>query len=84
MSSGGRRNGKTYTGNCKFELVRIAATAKQCEFKRVVCKHCGITIEYVPNEVRNLYSGTDIGGGPDGAAGFNCPKCYGVIVTKSW
>lgn len=38
----------------------------------------------VPNEVRNLYRGTDIGGGPDGADGFNCPKCNGQIVTKSW
>ena len=43
--------------------------------KQVICRSCGVTIEYVPNDVVALRRGTDIGGGPDGADGFKCPKC---------
>lgn len=52
--------------------------------KRIVCKGCGATIEYVPNDVRTLWSGTDYGGGPDGAEGFNCPECGKQVITKRW
>lgn len=52
--------------------------------KTIVCQNCGATIEYVPNDVRTLWSGTDYGGGPDGAMGFNCPKCSKEVHTKRW
>jgi predicted RNA-binding Zn-ribbon protein involved in translation (DUF1610 family) len=52
--------------------------------KQAVCQNCGATIEYVPNDVRTLWSGTDYGGGPDGAMGFNCPKCGKEVYTKRW
>jgi len=52
--------------------------------KQVVCLHCGATIEYVPNDVETLWSGTDMGGGPDGAMGFKCPNCNKQIITKRW
>jgi hypothetical protein len=52
--------------------------------KRITCRHCAAIVEYTPNEVRNLWSGTDYSGGPDGAAGFNCPGCGGEIQTKRW
>ena len=52
--------------------------------KQVTCGGCGATVEYVPNDVRLLWSGTDAGGGPDGARGFNCPSCRKEIHTERW
>lgn len=52
--------------------------------KRATCRHCGTINEYWPNEVRNLHSGRDIGGGSDGADGFNCVGCGQEIYTRTW
>jgi len=52
--------------------------------KRITCRKCAAIVEYTPNEVRNLYSGTDYGGGPAGADGFSCPGCGQNIITRSW
>lgn len=52
--------------------------------KRVTCQNCAALVEYTPGEVRNLYSGTDYGGGSDGADGFNCPGCGKEVYTRSW
>jgi predicted RNA-binding Zn-ribbon protein involved in translation (DUF1610 family) len=52
--------------------------------KEVVCQGCGATIEYVPNDVVTLWSGTDYGGGPDGAEGFKCPECGKNVILKRW
>lgn len=54
--------------------------------KEIVCRGCGATIEYVPNDVKTLWSGTDYGGGPDGAKGFRCPNrgCNHQIITEQW
>lgn len=52
--------------------------------KRITCRKCASIVEYTEGEVRNLYSGTDYGGGPDGADGFACPNCGKDIYTRSW
>lgn len=52
--------------------------------KRITCRGCGAVNEYAPNEVRTLWSGTDYGGGPDGAKGFNCAGCGKEIQTERW
>jgi hypothetical protein len=52
--------------------------------KRATCRHCGAINEYMPKEVRVLWSGTDYGGGPDGAEGFNCANCSEHVITKRW
>lgn len=52
--------------------------------KTITCCSCAHKIAYAQGEVRNLYTGTDYGGGPDGADGFNCPNCNEIIVTRSW
>ena len=54
--------------------------------KTIICQNCGAKIEYVPNDVRLLWSGTDISGGPDGAKGFTCPvtSCSSNIVVERW
>lgn len=52
--------------------------------KRILHKHCGRTIEYVPADVITLWSGTDYGGGPDGAKGFKCPHCRENVILERW
>jgi predicted RNA-binding Zn-ribbon protein involved in translation (DUF1610 family) len=52
--------------------------------KRKICEGCGSTIEYVPNDVITLWSGTDYGGGPDGATGFKCPTCNKNVIITRW
>lgn len=42
--------------------------------KRCVCKNCGATLEYTPNDVEyKTYQ--DYGGGSDTYAEFLCPNC---------
>jgi len=52
--------------------------------KRIVCPHCGVTIEYVPIDVGMLWQGRDMSGGPDGAKGFDCPNCHDQVITEQW
>ncbi len=52
--------------------------------KRITHSECGAIIEYFPNDIRLLWSGTDYGGGPDGAKGFTCPQCGKDVITESW
>lgn len=51
---------------------------------RITHKACGKIIEYVPNDVVNLWSGTDYSGGADGADGFKCPGCGGDVIIRRW
>lgn len=52
--------------------------------KRITCGECAARVEYTPNEVVTLWSGTDYGGGPDGATGFKCPGCGENIIITRW
>ena len=52
--------------------------------KHITCRKCAAIVEYTAGEVRNLWSGTDYGGGSDGADGFNCPSCGKEIHTSRW
>jgi hypothetical protein len=52
--------------------------------KQAVCRGCGATLEYVPNDVILLWSGKDYSGGSDGAKGFKCPKCGKDVITERW
>lgn len=56
----------------------------QARVKQTTCAKCASRIEYTPGEVRTLWSGTDYGGGPDGAKGFPCPKCGQDVITERW
>ncbi len=51
--------------------------------KEVVCRHCGATLQYIPNEVQS-YHGRDYSGGADGYEWVNCPNCGGEAVVWSW
>ena len=52
--------------------------------KKITCRNCAAMLEYTPSEVRNLWSGSDYGGGSAGADGFNCPSCGEEVRTHSW
>ncbi len=62
----------------------VAVGVDQSVAKRATCRGCGTVNEYMPNEVRNLWSGKDYSGGADGADGFNCVRCGAEIHTKRW
>ena len=51
--------------------------------KQIVCRNCGVTLEYVPKDVIILWKGTDYGGGADGAKGFKCPNCNENVGKKN-
>ncbi|MFC1638020.1 hypothetical protein ACFL2R_01210 [Patescibacteria group bacterium] len=51
--------------------------------KRVVCKSCGATLEYVPNDIKE-YHGRDYSGGPDGREWITCPNCNKDVTLRSW
>lgn len=46
--------------------------------KQCVCKNCGVTLEYAPNDVKIKTYG-DYGGGSDNYEEFNCPNCRKLI-----
>lgn len=51
--------------------------------KKVICRNCGVTLEYVPNDVKSCH-GTDYSGGPDGHEWVDCPKCNRKAIIRSW
>jgi hypothetical protein len=61
----------------------IETKPDQSVVKRIICKSCGATLEYVPNDVQ-IYSGTDRGGGPDGEEWVDCPNCTKKVTIRSW
>lgn len=64
--------------------VKIVRTEPSPEVvKQVVCKSCGVTLEYLPVDVQR-YHGTDYGGGPDGREWVKCPNCNKDVTLKSW
>lgn len=63
------------------KVIKVAADPSVV--KQVVCKSCGATLEYVPNDVKS-YSGTDYSGGPDGHTWIDCPNCTKKVILTSW
>lgn len=51
--------------------------------KEIICRHCGATLSYVPNEVQE-YHGTDYSGGSDGQEWVDCPNCNKKAIIRSW
>ena len=46
--------------------------------KQVICRNCGVTLEYTPNDTVQKSVG-DYGGGHDINKSINCPKCSKTI-----
>lgn len=51
--------------------------------KEIVCRNCGVTLSYVPNDVQSR-NGRDYSGGPDGSEWIDCPKCKKQVTIQSW
>lgn len=49
--------------------------------KRIICKNCGVGLEYTPSDT---YTETikDYGGGSETYRRINCPKCQVRITVK--
>jgi uncharacterized protein with PIN domain len=50
--------------------------------KRVVCKYCGVKLEYVSNDVKQK-NYTDISGTSDTYYWIDCPNCKKGITVRS-
>jgi len=48
--------------------------------KKTICKNCGVTIEYTPDEIKSKIVG-DYGGGSDVYHFLQCPKCNHTIYV---
>lgn len=65
-------------------MIKVLRFLRKKIAKKVVCANCSAELEYLPEDVRTLWSGTDIGGGPDGAKGFTCPNCGKDVILERW
>jgi len=52
----------------------ISTTPHQSVVKQVICRNCGATLEYTPNDVQSKYV-KDYGGGGDMERTITCPPC---------
>lgn len=49
--------------------------------KRCICKKCGVTLEYVPIDVR-VHKETDYTGSTDRYDVIDCPNCSYMVFVK--
>lgn len=61
----------------------ISTKPHKSALKRKVCEHCGATLEYVPNDVKER-NGRDYSGGPDGEKWVDCGNCGKKVILESW
>lgn len=47
--------------------------------KNVICRKCGVKLEYTPNDVHEQ-SYTDYSGSRETQRSIHCPKCHHTIV----
>lgn len=50
--------------------------------KQVICRNCGATLEYTPNDIKEDYS-TDYTGGRDYYRYIPCPPCGHQVHVRS-
>lgn len=48
--------------------------------KQVICRNCGCTLEYVPNDIK-IFTSTDYVGGTDVVKYIECPSCKAEVVV---
>lgn len=51
--------------------------------KETVCGNCGVTLQYVPNDVKK-YVHHDYGGGSDMVYYIDCPACSKQVNVKGY
>jgi hypothetical protein len=48
---------------------------------KLVCRFCGVTLEFLPIDVKENYV-TDMGGGGDTMRTVDCPNCKKILSVK--
>lgn len=64
-------------------VVIINETPDASVVKRTVCRNCGCTLEYVPNDIKED-STTDYTGGKDIYYYIRCPKCRNEVHVNRY
>lgn len=65
-------------------MVRVVSTTPPEDVvKRIVHRHCGATLEYLPMDIKSRTS-RDYGGGTDVTEYIVCPHCGQEVVIRSW
>jgi DNA-directed RNA polymerase subunit RPC12/RpoP len=65
-------------------MVKVISTGPdQSVVKRVVCRNCGATLEYVPRDIQSR-SYTDYGGDSNIDYYINCPPCGEKVYVKRY
>jgi ribosomal protein S27E len=49
--------------------------------REVICRHCGSTLQYVPNDVKEDYT-SDYTGGKDYYNYIQCPNCNKHVTVR--
>lgn len=63
-------------------MVTVVSTVPHRDVvKETVCRHCGVTLQYVPTDVKNDYT-TDYTGGRDYYKFIGCPACGKEVKVK--
>ena len=61
----------------------IKITPDESVIKQVICRHCGVTLEYVPNDVKT-FNGTDYSGISSRTDSIQCPNCWEKVILRLW
>lgn len=65
-------------------MVTVVSTVPHSSVvKEVVCRNCGATLQYVPNDIKEDYS-TDYTGGKDYYKYIKCPPCGHKQTVKGY
>jgi ribosomal protein S27E len=55
----------------------------QSVVKEVICRHCGVTLNYTPNDIQHR-TDTDYTGGSETVYYIKCPNCTHDISVKRY
>jgi 5-methylcytosine-specific restriction endonuclease McrA len=63
-------------------MVKVINTAPHASVvKQVICRNCGSTLEYTPNDVIE-HKVRDYGGGTDIEKYIDCPNCHTTLGVR--
>lgn len=61
----------------------VSTTPHPSVVKETVCRHCGATLQYVPNDIQNRVV-IDYAGGRDVVYFILCPACGKQVTVKGY
>lgn len=51
--------------------------------KEIICKNCGVTLQYVPRDIKERIE-RDYGGGSERVRYIECPECNDQVTVKGY